>query len=206
MARVGEATQLAERVEALVKEVESGTSAELIVVVAGRSSSYRWVAAWVTVVFGLAAAAFFCWSPWVFDDRWIPIDVLVVGGAAGALVGTNERLRVWLAGRSEPGAAVRLAADAAFWQEAVHATRGRTGVLIYVSVLERIVTVRADSGITATVPGADWLPAVAAVEAAGVAPEPFAAAFRALGKALCTHLPRAHDDENESPDAPRVRA
>ncbi|MSP55917.1 MAG: hypothetical protein EXR69_09990 [Myxococcales bacterium] len=205
MARIPEATQLADRVEALVKEVESGTSAELIVVVAGRSSTYRWVTAWVAVGFGLAAAAFFCWSPWVFDDRWIPIDVLVVAAAAAVLVATNERLRVWLAGGTEPAAAVRLAADAAFWQEAVHATRGRTGVLVYVSVLERRVILHADSGIVAAVPGAEWVPAVAAVEGAGVAPEPFAVAFRALGRVLSAHLPREHDDVNESPDEPRVR-
>lgn len=201
----GAADDLAPRVEALVREVEAGTSAELVVVIAGASSSYRGVIGWALGVPALVATAFFCWSPWVFDDAWIPVDVLVASAAVAGLVGTSFQARRALTPRREQARCVGLAADAAFWQEAVHATKARTGILVYVSLLERSVVVRADLAVAASVPAAAWNAAVKGIEAPYSTPDAFSAAFRALGAVLATHLPRAHDDENESPDAPRVR-
>lgn len=201
----GAADDLAPRVEALVREVEAGTSAELVVVIAGSSSTYRGVIGWALGVPAVVATAFFCWSPWVFDDTWIPVDVLVASVAVAGLVGTSFRARRSLTSRREQDRCVGLAADAAFWQEAVHATRARTGILVYVSLLERRVEVRADLAVSAAVPAAAWNAAVQRIQAQYSTPDAFASAFGALGAVLAEHLPRAHDDENESPDAPRVR-
>lgn len=201
----GSADDLAPRVEALVREVEAGTSAELVVVIAGKSSPYRGVIGWALGVPALVATAFFCWSPWVFDDSWIPVDVLLVSAAVAGLVGTSYGARRLLTPRRERDRCVALAADAAFWQEAVHATKARTGILVYVSLLERSVAVRADLAVASSVPAAAWNAALKGVQAPYSTPDEFAAAFHALGAVLAEHLPRAHDDENESPDAPRVR-
>ncbi len=199
------AAELGAVVEELVREVESGTSAEIVVVVAGSSSRYTDVLGWAMGVPGLLATAFFCWSPWIFDDRWIPIDTLAVAGAFGLLFGTSMQTRRRLVGHKEQERRVALAADAAFWQEAVHATRGRTGILVYVSVLERIVAVRADMSIASTVPAGAWNKALADVQGSYTTKEAFSAGFRRLGAVLAEHLPRTEDDVNESPDAPRMR-
>ena len=119
------AGDLAERVEALVKEAEAGTSAELVVVIAGSSARYAGVIGWALGAAALGATAFFCWSPWVFDDGWLPIDVLGVSVAVAGLVGTSFRARRVLTPARERARCVALAADAAFWQEAVHATKAR---------------------------------------------------------------------------------
>ncbi len=203
MSTHGEVAQLAANVEALVKEVEAGTSAEIIVVVVGKSAGYGEVIAWAALAAALGATAFFCWSPWLYNDAWIPVNVALTAGLVAAVLWTSGRLRARLArgGVRE----VNRAADAAFWEEAVHATHGRTGVLVYVSVLERIVAIRADSAIAANVPADAWIPVVRAFSEGGIDNERFAGAFRAMGAVLAKHLPRAADDVNESPDAPRIR-
>ena len=68
-----------------------------------------------------------------------------------------------------------------------------------------MVLIRADLAVAASVPAAAWNTALAGVQAPFTTPDAFATAFRALGVVLAEHLPRADDDENESPDAPRVR-
>lgn len=199
------AADLGTAVEALVHEVESGTSAEIVVVVAGSSDRYTDVLGWAVGIPALLATAFFCWSPWVFDDLWIPIDTLGVAGAFGLVLGTSMQMRSRLVGRKEQARRVARSADAAFWEEAVHATRGRTGILVYVSVLEGVVEVRADMGIASCVPAGKWNKALLSLQGAHASKEAFAAGFRALGAVLAEHLPRAEDDVNESPDAPRMR-
>ncbi len=194
---------IAAQVEGLVREVEAGTSAEVIVVVAGSSGSYGQPLGWLAAGVSLVATGFFCWSPWVFDDRWIPLDVVAVTGLVVAAVAVNAQARAFLAGSSARRRAVALAADAAFWQEAAHATRGRTGVLVYVSVLEGMVLVRADTAIQVAVPADRWNAAVGAVSSGSITQ--FGPNMRALGALLAASLPRAADDVNESPDAARVR-
>ena len=179
-----------------------------MVVIAGKSSEYTGPTGWAAAAAALTATAFVCWSPWAFNDLMIPVDAALFTAAVAAMVGTGTATRAWLARPARREAAVSLKADAAFWQEAVHATRARTGILVYVSVLERIVAVRADVAIRREVPAGKWTAATAALQASlrsANEPESFASALREMGKVLGEHLPRTDDDENESADAPRVR-
>ena len=101
------------------------------------------------------------------------------------------------------------AAHAAFHEEAVHGTRGRTGVLVYVSALEDAVVVLPDGGVEAHVPGAE-LAAIrwgeGADRAAPGSLEAFLAGLEALGAVLAAHVPPLEgDNPDEIPNAPRVR-
>lgn len=192
-------------IEPLVREVEAATSAEIVVVVAGSSSRYTHVTGWAAAVAAWAATAFLCWSPWSFTDLWIPLDVAAVAAATAGLVATAPNTRLRLAGGAARERAVAHAAEAAFTEEAVYATRDRTGVLVYVSVLERTVLLRADSAIQARVPAGAWNEVAARLRTLESV-DGFTAGFRAMGALLATHLPRSADDVNESADAPRVRA
>jgi putative membrane protein len=99
--------------------------------------------------------------------------------------------------------AVRLAARAAFVDLGVSRTHARTGVLIYISMFERVVEVVPDIGVEAAPLGADWNAAVTRLERS-LAPSPdvdrFLDAMRALGPILGKALPHQADDENELPD------
>jgi putative membrane protein len=195
---------IAGAVEPLVLEVEQRTSAEVVVVVSGSSSTYAHVTGWTVAAVALAATAFLCWSPWVFNDFWLPVDVATVSAVVAGLMATAPRTRLMLAGGAERERCVALAAQAAFSEEAVYATRARTGVLVYVSVLERTVLLRADTGVQRHVPAAQWN-AIAAGFRDLSTNEAFATHFKELGALLAEHLPRGEDDIDESPNAPRVR-
>jgi putative membrane protein len=100
----------------------------------------------------------------------------------------------------------RAAAEAAFQRCHVHQTRAQTGVLIYVSLLEREVEVIADSGASAGVPNEEWAARVGALRAAANEADPAEAILKALenlGEALAKHLPGGDDNPDELADEVR---
>jgi putative membrane protein len=87
---------------------------------------------------------------------------------------------------------VRLAAEAAFYRDGVGHTRERTGVVVFISLLERRVEVVADAGILRQRPIKPWDAAVAALQGAltrGGDVEAVTAALRQLGDVLALCLP-----------------
>jgi putative membrane protein len=82
-------------------------------------------------------------------------------------------------------------------------TRGRTGILLFVSVAERYVEILADRGIDEKVPPGTWKEIVAAFTPQvreGKIADGFVGALTACGALLISHFPRAAEDRNELPD------
>ncbi|GGD47615.1 hypothetical protein GRI62_08610 [Erythrobacter arachoides] len=82
-------------------------------------------------------------------------------------------------------------------------TRGKTGVLIYLSMREHRAEIVADDSITDKVPAEVWGEAMADMLAEvrqGRVSEGIAAGVRDVGKVLSPHFPRGGDDQNELPD------
>ena len=82
-------------------------------------------------------------------------------------------------------------------------TRGRTGILLFVSVAERYVEILAARGIDEKVPPGTWKEIVAAFTRQvrrGKIADGFVGALTACGAVLISHFPRAADDRNELPD------
>ncbi|HXX48791.1 MAG TPA: TPM domain-containing protein, partial [Myxococcota bacterium] len=101
---------------------------------------------------------------------------------------------------------VRRAAALAFHHGGLHATRERTGILLFVSLLERQVVVLADEGIHSRVADGTWDDVVARVLEgirSGRADDGLVEAIRLCGEHLAAHFPRRADDVNELPDRPR---
>jgi putative membrane protein len=96
----------------------------------------------------------------------------------------------------------RQAAEAAFCQEAVHATTARTGLLVYVSILEERVELLPDQGLLGKIPGAVWNDL--AVQADTL--EHLLAGLERVGTVLAQHVPSTGDSVNELSNAPRMRA
>ncbi len=186
-------------VEEAVRSAESGSGAEVVVVVARRSGSYRDIA--------LAAGAAVAWALLVvllfveteFHPVWIAAEIPLVGAAAAWLVHRAPSVLRLLTAASRRTHQVREAAHAVFHQEAVHGTRKRTGLLVYLSLLEERVELVPDAGLEAVVPGADWH----AIRWSGSESAEFVAGLRAVGEVLRKRLPAAPHDVNEMPDAPR---
>ena len=90
-----------------------------------------------------------------------------------------------------------------FYAQGLHLTRGRTGVLLFVSVAERYVEILADEGIHQRVPEGTWDRVVAEFVGRvreGRIAEGFSIAIAACGDILAAQCPREPDDRNELPD------
>jgi putative membrane protein len=192
-----------EVVAARVAAVERRTDAELVVVVAGRSGRYADVSARAASVVALAVAAVLLAIPWSIGEPWFLVDVTVawlLAERASQAPGALRRLT-----RADRRAGqVRDAAHLAFQEEVVHGTARRTGVLVYVSLLEGRVEVVPDLGVEGAVPRGELQAAVDVLRHDDVAH--LLAGLDALGDVLARHLPhRADSDETDLADAPRIR-
>src|SRR5205085_945450 len=143
--------------------------------------------------------------PWPFALHWIFLDPLVVALAVRAVAPRLPGLRRRLTTEASRVAAVRAAASATFHEKGVARTRGRTGMLLYVSQLERRGVVLADGGILSAVDATAWADRVGAIErgiALGEDGVAVAARLRSLAELLEKCLPCGADDVNELGDEP----
>jgi putative membrane protein len=188
---------------AAVQDVEKRSAAEVMIAFRGRSGVYLDA----DLIAGSLLALFTLWfqlfSPWEFSLPAILVSPFLAGAAGALLSSRVPRARRLLTSRAARSERVRLGALAAFHEMHVSETRERTGVLVYVSCLEKMATVVPDSGIRRRVAGGAWAAAVRAIEEAATRRHPgpaVAAAVRSLGDVLATVLPPREDDVNELPD------
>ncbi len=184
-----------------VVDVESRTAAEIVVVVRRTSGAWREVDLAVGAAAGFAVLLLVLFHPKPIPVIAMPVDV-ALGFVAGAVLSANlSRLKRALLPRRRVRAQVLAMARAAFVEQGVSRTTGRTGILVYVSTFERLVEVVADVGVDPKAAQAE-LDALRACLSHGVRFDRFLTALRALGTPLGTCLPRSPDDVNELPDAP----
>lgn len=189
-------------VEAAVAEVEALTDAELVVVASPRSGSYRDLAWLGGAVAGVLLLAFLCWSPWVFQAIWFPIDVAMAVWLVGWALDRWPTRWLRFVPAERRRRQVREAAEAAFVQEAVHATAGRTGLLVYVSAIEGDVVLLPDQGLLGRIPGSEWN----ALRVGARTVDELVAGLHAVGALLAKHVPPTGANPDEIANAPRVRA
>ncbi len=190
------------RITAAIRDVESRTSGELVTVVARASDGYA--------AFPLLAAAFLALlapaAVWIAAPDLDHLDVYAIQLGtfiiAAALV-LWRPLRMWFVPaafkRQQAG---RLAREQ-FHALGLDQTRGRTGILLFVSVAERYVEILADRGIDEKVAPGTWKQIVADFTQqvrAGKIADGFVGALTACGTQLISHFPRAAEDRNELPD------
>jgi putative membrane protein len=186
-----------------VRAIESCSSAELVIAVRHRTGSYLHADLLFGILAGVAALAFLLFSPWIFSPLWIVIDPIVIGGLAGLAAAWSSRLRRSLTPLAMRRRRIETAARSTFVERRVHGTTGRTGILLYVSVLEREAALVVDVGVEALAAMDGWKAAVGEIETAvrnkedGVA---VAARLRGLATLLSSALVRGADDVNELPD------
>jgi putative membrane protein len=186
-----------------VRAVEAGCSAELVVAVRPWTGPYLHAGLIAGIVAAAAALAVLLWSHWTFALPWFVIDPLVVGALAGFAVSRTTFLRRVLTSARERRARVETAARATFVERRVHGTSGRTGILLYVSVLEREAAFVVDLGVEALAATDAWKLATRGIEQAvrdGADGTAVAERLRGLGGLLSPVLARGADDVDELPN------
>lgn len=186
-----------------VRAIEARTAAEVVVTVRDRSASYRHVDFGIGAALAIVMLLVYVYFPVTFVDDLAAPSVLIAF-IAGIMLGSvlDAPKRAFVSRRERHGVVVQ-AARAAFVEQGISVTRARTGILVYVSLLENDVAVVTDVGIDVASMGAEWTRAVTALEGcarSGATPEDFAAALLAIGAPLAAALPTGEDDVNELPD------
>jgi len=185
-----------------IEAIENASAVEVVVAVRRRSDSYRHanVALAAFAAFGGLAAMLFSAEPFHLSSILVdPFVVAIVVGFSIELVPNVKRMLTTPAARRR---AVARAARAAFVERGVHATTGRSGVLVYISWLERQVALVPDLGLARALP-ADFIARAendltAAMPRGGTA---VADQLAALAGAMAKAMPHRDDDVNELPDA-----
>ena len=113
------------------------------------------------------------------------------------------RLKLALVGQRRQAEAVHARALRAFYEKGLYRTRQETGILIFISVLERKVWILGDRGINEKIPPGSWQ-ALAGELAAGIrsgrGAEALCRVIAGCGSELARHFPHRADDKNELPD------
>lgn len=194
-----------QQVESAVKRIEARTQGEIVPVLVECSDVYsgaRWRFAilFALVVTYLASLGFH--DPRFGFHYFFAAEIVLI--VVGLLLTRINWLMQLLVDDATTQEEVQQRARQFFHDRGLHATRARTGILIFVSRLERRIEILADSGIHAHVGEAFWrqivelmLPMVQQ----GKFSEAFLAALERCEEPLARHFPKQSDDVNELPDS-----
>jgi len=205
------------RIVEAVANAEAETGGEIVTAIIGESSDY----AYQELLFGLAAGvlSFIIMTLIASDmnllvDRlfWhdsmalLPLVLVAISLAVGTLfyaLAQIPALDRFIVGRRTMAEAVRHRALRHFVESAAYDTADRTGVLLFISVLERRVELIADKGINKLVPPDSWDRIVSSLVRGIKEKRSAAAMIQAIddiGTVLAEHVPRREDDQNELSD------
>lgn len=208
-------------VGAAVTEAESGTSGEIVTVLAESSDGYTDVALLWAAGAAFTAMSVFAAFPKPFLDAWDAMfggwghqwssgelaSMVIALGLVTFLIAVLVQQWLPLKWALVPGPVrtirVHNQAVRQFKVGAERRTTGRTGVLIYLSMREHRAEIVADESIAAKVPAEVWGEAMGDMLAHirhGRVAEGLAVGIRDVGHVLAEHFPRSEDDVNELPD------
>lgn len=193
------------RVASAIGEAEKKTSAEIVVAVATASDDYPHVGFFVMLAATLAGVAGVSFLPAGSYHWWHP----TVAAFGGLLIGTlaarmlPDALRRLLATEPRLEEEVRQRAIELFYVHHLTRTARRTGVLLYVSLLERRVLVWADEAVAAKFPAESWEDLVGRLAdgmGGGAAGDALSAAVAEMGERLAKEFPPVPGDVDEIPN------
>jgi putative membrane protein len=177
-----------------IADIESVSSVEVVVAFRRRSSTYRHANIVVAAAAAFASLAVMLFVDHPFSLAAILIDPFVMAVIAGVAVEWLPGVKRVLTPAATKRAKVERSARATFIERGVHATRDRTGLLVYMSWLEQEIVLVPDVGLRLP----DGLEAKLAMREGGAA---VAKALGSFASTLAELAPCRADDVNELPDA-----
>ncbi len=207
------------RISRAVKKAEKSTGGEIVTAIIPESDNYADRELLAGIAAGILTFIILSFQGsvlegWLDSHFWLDSTVLLslCIGFCSLVVGTLIYLLAQIPfldrviiGRRRMEVAVRNRAMRHFVESAAYDTVDRTGVLLFISVLERRVELIADKGINDAVAADTWDRIVSALVRGikdGKIAEALEAAVGDIGAALAEHVPPRPDDENELADGP----
>jgi putative membrane protein len=193
-----------EAIEAATRKAESHTIGEIAVMVVDASSRYREAEVFGGITLGNIIA--FLITIFFFDESiwwYVPLTG-VFFFPSWLLFRKIPALNIRFASPARREIAIRERALRAFYEKGLYRTVKSTGVLFFISILERKVWVLADKGIYEKITQArlnDFAKAVSEGIRQGRAADALTKAIHEAGELLREHFPIQDGDTNELPDA-----
>ena len=188
-----------------VREVERRSAAELVVDVRARAGSYAHADARFAAALAIVSLAVVVYMPWVVPPLTVLLDPVAFYLLGIVTARRSPGLRRLFTSRREREQAVRTHAAAAFHDRGIAGTSGETGLLLFVSLLERRIEVLADRGLLRKVNVNEWNAALDALHRDEViTPETVLAAIRALGAILGRDVPADETNADELSSTPEI--
>ena len=189
------------RIKNAVAEAEKKTAGEIFTVVARESDDYRFIPIlWATLI------ALVVPLPLIFLTL-LPASLIFLIQLAVfvilALALSHPTVKPHVIPHGVLHGAVRTLSVQQFLAHGLHTTEQRTGVLIFVSLMERRAEIIADAGISAKVDDAVWQAAMEKLVGeirAGRLADGLIAAIETTGTVLARHFPQGANDRNELPN------
>jgi len=210
--------QTRQRVQQAIAAAESRTSAEIVAVVAPDSGRYERAEDLVGLCLGLMAMALTgaLWpveypepGSWTEMSPWLHLAAQIAATVAGFLIGIAMANRVgWLRRVLTPRRQMRdkvwARARKTFFDRRIYATANASGLLVYVSLLERTAAILADRTVLEKL-GQQALDELCNQLTTQLRQQDLAAALcstiEAAGLRLATVLPRTGEKRNELDDS-----
>lgn len=189
------------RISRAITRAEKKTSGEIVAVVAASSDHYVFIPLLWAALAALAV-------PLVMfaATAWPPVHIYALQLAVFAVLAVCVQwwpLRIALVPRAVKRARAHRHAMEQFLAQNLHTTKGRTGVLLFVSAAEHFAEVIADEAIYKKVPPQKWDEIVAILTdniARGAAADGFVKAIASCSVLLSEHFPPGSSDANELPN------
>lgn len=192
-----------DRLVRCVQDVEAKTSGEIVPVIASISYDYPRAAHLGGLLLGIFAALGLSLvlgrdDMWIFLALFLPSYIFF-----SRLLMRYPSLKRPFLTKAEMREEVEEAAITSFHTNGLHRTRDMTGIIIYISVYERMVQVLADKGINDKVNPEVWEEVVTMVTDGIKTGSPGRALCRGVercGELITHHFPIKHDDTDELPN------
>ncbi|MDZ4732010.1 MAG: TPM domain-containing protein [Nitrospirota bacterium] len=200
-----------ERIRQAVQQAERVTKGEIVPMIVPASALYREAGYRTGLMLALLMLALLLtieiyWLPWGWyaGNAGVLLLAAVVAYGLGQWLGRVPTVIRLVTSRERMAHKVTLRAEQAFYKHGLHNTKGRTGILILVSLLERRVHVLADKSINDCVPTGTWDGLVNGILdgiRTGQATDAICAAIAKSGALLAQVSPAdSGDNPNELPD------
>ncbi len=192
-----------ERLKATTQDVESRTIGEIVVMVVDHSDHYIEAEVLGSVLLGsllslILTVLFFNSSIW----SYIPLSFIFFFPCWFLFIKVKALKRLFLGTRRKEEA-VRLRAERAFFERGLYRTKKNTGVIFFLSLLERKVWVLADKGIHEKMDQGTldrFANEVSKGVKEGRACDALSQAIQEIGVLLARHFPSTADDTDELTD------
>lgn len=197
-----------------IQQAESGTTAEIVTVIARQSDGYRYIPMLWAALISLSIPGFYFLFQQLTDTGWTypgestlslarlyQIQVLVFLGLGSLLQLSN--IRMWLIPKSVKLQRARRHAHEQFFLQNLHLTEHNNGVLIFVSVAEHYVEIIVDKAVSDVVDNNVWTTTVdefvSHVRSGDIATG-FSTTVEHCREVLVEHFPAQHGRPDELPN------